>query len=382
MMRRALCLAVSALTISEALADHAPRRYQLDLNVEPAHRWDAIALAEKDLFKAGLATIYNDEKLKNIAPILKKVVGNKFEARRVFPKDVFEEFEGIARVTEVEFEEVAILGMFYDLFAAKKKSPVAFDACSGIIAQTASGEIIHGRNLDYSFTSTLQSLAIVVDFVRNNDTKFTAVTFGPNPTFNTGVRYGMFSVTQDERDRGNMYRNWFDIAVLGRPALFASIRQTMESEEVDDFDKAIDFFSKVPIAAASYLIVAGVKPGEGAVVTRSRTELVDVWRLNATAGRWFLVETNYDHFEKPRTGDDRRDPEIRAMEAIGQQKIDADGIWSVLSIDHVNRTAGEREPMNTMTIYTTVMQASKPSTFRTLVRGADKEEQENTVVLV
>jgi len=217
-------------------------------------------------------------------------------------------------------------------------------------------------------------MTIVVDFVRKNETKFTAVTFGPSPTFDTAVRYGAFSVTLNERDRGDMATNVFDLAVLGRASWFAAIRQTMESEEVDSFEKAIDYFSKTPVSAAGYMIVAGVKAGEGAVLTRDRDSLVDMWRLDAIAGRWFLVETNYDHFLMPPFGDNRRAPEFRALEEIGQDHIDAEGLFGVLSIDHVNHTAGENEPMNSETIYTTIMQASKPSTFKTVVRGGNNKD--------
>merc|ERR1719401_2187410 len=115
------------------------------------------------------------------------------------------------------------LGAFYDVFAAEK-SPLKYKACTGIVAQSASGEIFHGRNLDYGFTGALSSIAIVVDFVRNGKPVFTAVTFGPNPTFNTVVRWGGFSVSQNERDRGSMLDNLWDMLVLGRPALFGRIR--------------------------------------------------------------------------------------------------------------------------------------------------------------
>ena len=45
-----------------------------------------------------------------------------------------------------------------------------------------------------------------------------------------------------------------------------------------------------------YLTIGGTGVDEGTVLTRGRNELLDVWRMNATAGEWFLVQTNYDHW--------------------------------------------------------------------------------------
>ena len=54
--------------------------------------------------------------------------------------------------------------------------------------------------------------------------------------------------------------------------------------------------------------------GEGAVVTRNQTQAVNVWNLVSSNLKWFLLETNYDHWEPPPSSDDRRDPGIRAMQ--------------------------------------------------------------------
>jgi len=147
------------------------------------------------------------------------------------------------------------------------------------------------------------------------------VTFGPSPVFNTAVKYGSFSVSQDERDTGSFLTNLWDVIVLGRTALFIQMRKAMD--EIDTFDNAVKFFSKIKLSAASYFILGGAKSGEGAVVTRDRDSLVDVWRLNASAGRWYVVETNYDHSSNPPKGDNRRAPLMRTLNATGPAAISA-----------------------------------------------------------
>merc|ERR1711998_93173 len=80
-----------------------------------------------------------------------------------------------------------------------------------------------------------------------------------------------------------------------------------------------------------YLIVAGTKPGEGAVVTANSSATDnDVWNLR-DAGGWFLVETNYDHWDPAPKRDDRRDPAKERVTAIGTDKISLLGLWNVLS---------------------------------------------------
>merc|ERR1712216_665125 len=138
-----------------------------------------------------------------------------------------------------------------------KNSPLKRKACTGVVARSASGEIIHGRNLDYDFVEALSKIVLVVDFAKNGKTIFTAVTFGPNPTFNTAVRYGSFSISHDERDEGNVLNNLWDVIILGRPATFGRIRQAVET--LDRFDEAMDFFSSVKVSAASYFILGGTR---------------------------------------------------------------------------------------------------------------------------
>ena len=44
---------------------------------------------------------------------------------------------------------------------------------------------------------------------------------------------------------------------------------------------------------------------------------------------WYIVETNYDLWNNPPADDDRRDPAIKAMNAIGQANITADTLVEV-----------------------------------------------------
>lgn len=51
-----------------------------------------------------------------------------------------------------------------------------------------------------------------------------------------------------------------------------------------------------PLSSPTYYIIAGSEPNEGAVLTRDRNTLLNLWSLNVTkpvAHNWYLLETNY-----------------------------------------------------------------------------------------
>ena len=66
--------------------------------------------------------------------------------------------------------------------------------------------------------------------------------------------------------------------------------------DAESYDEAVQVLSKRYIAAPAYYIVAGSKPNEGAVITRDRNVLSDIWQLNVSSSdpnSWYILETNY-----------------------------------------------------------------------------------------
>jgi len=93
------------------------------------------------------------------------------------------------------------------------------------------------------------------------------------------------------------------------------------------------------------------------VITRNRENAADVWMLSVSEGRWFLVETNWDHWKPP--GDDRRQTAINGMNNCGHTGDTLACMYSVLSTPNV---------LNSGTTYTTLMSASN-STYTTTIRN-------------
>jgi N-acylethanolamine-hydrolysing acid amidase len=76
--------------------------------------------------------------------------------------------------------------------------------------------------------------------------------------------------------------------------------------------------------------MGGVNPREGAVISRNRLDSADVWRLDPPE-RYFLVETNYDHWEPVPRDDPRRTVANALMNASTPATVGLPYINSVLT---------------------------------------------------
>lgn len=123
-------------------------------------------------------------------------------------------------------------------------------------------------------------------------------------------------------------------------------------ENATSFNDAVNKLQKRDLIAPVYFIVAGVNPNEGVVITRNQSHTVDTWRLNSQSKgieKWYLLETNYDHWKPPPPNDDRRTPGMKAMNQTTQNNINYDTLLDVLTIDPV---------CNSDTVFTAIMSAA------------------------
>ena len=66
--------------------------------------------------------------------------------------------------------------------------------------------------------------------------------------------------------------------------------------ESSSYIEALEAMESEPLTAPAYFIMAGSQPGAGAVVTRDRNFLTNLWVLDVSASvpnSWYLLETNY-----------------------------------------------------------------------------------------
>jgi len=245
-----------------------------------------------------------------------------------YPTEYAQEIIGCAQAMDVPYGWVALLNLGYEVS----------DACTSIVAQTTDGKILHGRNLDFwagmGFTDTLKNMTLIANYQKSGKTVFQATTFAGYVGVLSGFKNNAFSVTIDTRFYPDGIGELFYEVIAGITEKNASLvtflsRTVMEKET--NYDAALQGLSQSTLIADVYYILAGVSAGQGAVISRNRINATDVWELDVPSGRWFEVETNYDHWEQPPWIDDRINPANKLMTNIGQQDVTLDNIFKVLS---------------------------------------------------
>ncbi|XP_035689608.1 N-acylethanolamine-hydrolyzing acid amidase-like [Branchiostoma floridae] len=355
---RALLLALCALSVSLSLtvARDAPvKRYVVDLDTAPEEHFlpicqdpdiqAMIPMLKKDV-KDMITSLVPEEAL----PLLDVLTS---DLDQYLPHPFAGEMRGIANCTGINLGEIVTLNLAYDLTAF----------CTSIVAQDSKGTIWHGRNLDYGFGDFLRNITVMADFQTKGQTLYTTTTYLGYVGALTGQRPNGFTVSVDERDQGAWWMNALE-ALLNRQASLMSflVRETLA--EADSYDVAIERLAYTPLIAPVYFIVGGANVAEGAVITRDRTSALDIWTMNPAQGRWYVLETNYDHWEEPPAHDDRRTPGMKAMNTTGQDAINASSMFQVLSVPKV---------LNRHTTYTAIMSAAQPQVYNTWVRWPEAQ---------
>lgn len=134
-----------------------------------------------------------------------------------------------------------------------------------------------------------------------------------------------------------------------------TIRETLET--CADYQCAFNKLSTDTLIAPGYLVVAGVKGDEGAIITRDRFGVANITTLSDE--RWYLVQTNSDHY----TGDcPRRCQAARGnFEKLTRANLTVDNMYSeVLDVS---------PNLNDLSIHTSIMIPSQGRFESKLVWG-------------
>ncbi|XP_007495753.1 N-acylethanolamine-hydrolyzing acid amidase [Monodelphis domestica] len=323
-----------------------PPRFNVSLDEAATQRWlPVLRHFDPGFLREALATVIGEAVPSWVHAVIQPVAD---EMEKFLPQPFEGEIRGMCDSLSLDVGNCILINLAYEFSAF----------CTSIIAQDANGNIYHGRNLDYAFGNLLKKLTVDIQYIKNGQIAYTGTTFVGYVGLWTGQSPHKFTVSGDERDKGF----WWENAVAGllrkhHPVSWL-VRNTLE--EAEDFEAAVIKLAKMPIIADVYYIVGGTSPKEGVVITRNRGGPADIWPLDPTNGQWFRVETNYDHWKPPPIWDDRRTPAIKALNSTGQENINLDTLFKVLSVFPV---------LNNLTIYTTVMSAAKPDKYMTQIRN-------------
>ncbi|XP_037569256.1 acid ceramidase-like [Dermacentor silvarum] len=328
--------------------------FVINLDLPPRERWVEVAKAkETEVYKM-------HEALKNLTVdvlgdrVLKLIDTEMPKLLSTLPWQFTEEMKSLSEITGLPLGEVVLYNVFYEFFTV----------CTSIVAQDANGEIYHARNMDFglflgwdsqnhtwAMTEVLRPTVIKLDFQRSQKTVFKAVSFAGYLGILTGVKQGAFSMTVNERF--NLNGGFIGLLewILGDHSqhwVGFLTRQLMENETSYDTAKAMLSTSK--LIAPVYFILGGTRPGEGAIITRDRnSDEADVYTLSDAADKWFVLQTNYDHWKPPPSYDDRRGPGMHCMRSLTQQSLGFGGLYDVL---------GTKPVINMLTVYAALMRPS------------------------
>lgn len=334
-----LLLMLSACLLS--LADRIPHKYIINLSDPPISRWKEVHIALASDIKQ-LATEYSN----HTHPIT-ILAYTKILERSYLSPEIQEELRGMAIYTNITYEEAVWLNYMYE-YNAK---------CTSIVLSKKDGSIIHGRNLDYGYSELLQRTAIMADIYRGQDYLYSISGFGWYLGIGTGIKPGAFSVSLNQR-RGNYLKTLLAL-LMGNQGNHLEIRKALT--ELNSYEEAVKYLSTDRIVAPSYDIMSG--PSTGSVITRNRFDSADIRTLNDTV--WYLVETNYDWWEPTPKHDDRTTPAIKFLEEHGQDNMNEDTLFQLLSTP----------PMyNLETVFTTIMSV-KNGTMKTVVRSITQDTE-------
>ncbi|KAL3880383.1 hypothetical protein ACJMK2_032627 [Sinanodonta woodiana] len=332
--------------------------YTINLDDPPITRWEQVGKDKKGeinfllfKFKQFILELSSTigaliiQELDNLGPKLDSML----------PQPFADELKGMANSSGLQLGEIVLYNLFYEFFTV----------CTSIVAEDTTGKLYHGRNLDFGLflgwntqnktweiTSALRPTIINIDWQKGGKTVFKSVNFAGYIGILTAVKPGIFTLSMNERfklDGGYLgILEWLLGKRTGQWMGFLT-RNTMES--VNSFDEAIKVLANTEMLAPAYYIVGGNKSGEGCVITRNReVEGTDLWQMRSVgAGQWYILETNYDHWNKPLFLDDRRTPANRCMQNLTQQNVGISGIFDVLSSKPV---------LNKLTTYTALMQVN------------------------
>jgi len=356
----------------------------ISLDLAPADRWTALATE----YKTQVANMVNQ-----FVDHIKNFPGKKWENFLHYmevnqdmlldrmPNGYGDEIRGIQKATGIKMSSLLAFNLGYEIMGF----------CTSVTAQDASGHMYHGRNLDFGLflgfntsagpnenfqwtnTDLLRQMTVIVDFTRGGNVLYSTVAYVGYVGLLTGVRKAGVTVTVDTRFDDNFdkfLKAWIhdptDTALLLSQALRSQIEDDVTGT---DFEKYWAALGATRLVGPAYAIIGGPKAGQGIVltITPNSTVPVDTWRITDSDGmpsaapvgeKFYVLQTNYDHWEEPPKIDDRQTAAYDCMDNyITKDGVSKDSIYSMLAA-MPNR--------NRLTTYTAIMDCAEGTVQATL----------------
>lgn len=324
-------------TVAHTTLGRRVPEYVINLDDDPAHRYDLIVPAFVELFKPIVDHVHA-----MMSPSdLRIVLSAMGRLHRGLPSPYREEIAGIAQGAGLPVGLLTLLNVFYEMTVG----------CASIVAEHVSwgGEtrILHGRNLDYSIPG-MRAVQIQAKFTRRGRVIYTGSTFLGYVGLPTGMRPGSFSISLNQHMGSTASTRSLARLLLfrnGREFVSFFFRDLLEQQPT--FSDALQVARTTKLFSPAYITMAGTTAGEGAVVTHEPGGNVDTLALDSAAGRWYLIQMNHDHWKQSPQGDRRLEVAEERMQATSPDTISIDYLY-----DNVMSAA---PVLHGSTIYTTIM---------------------------
>lgn len=363
----------------------------INLDLPPTERWSSLALEYKDEI---------NNMVNEFVEHLKNFPGNRWEEFLMYtelhqdmlldrmPNSYGDEIRGIQVATGLPMSSLLAFNLGYEIMGF----------CTSLTAQDSSGHMYHGRNLDFGLflgyntssgpnenfqwtnTDLLRQTTVVTDFVKGGNVLYSSVSYVGYVGLLTGVRKGGVSVSVDTRfddNYDNFLKAWLHDASDTASLLSQALRVQIEADTTgSDFETYVNQLSSTRLVAPAYAIIGGPNAGQGVVltITPNSTVPVDSWRITDSDGlpssasvedKFYVLQTNYDHWDKPPLIDDRETAAYDCMDNyIGKDGVSKESIYNLLAA-MPNR--------NRLTTYTAVMDCAEGTVEATLQYCYEKE---------
>ncbi|XP_039263558.2 N-acylethanolamine-hydrolyzing acid amidase-like [Styela clava] len=329
-----------------------PPTYIVNLDLPPRDRWtDLINHFDRNqVLKVVEEALKAVEKNPYIRDLAVKIAA---DLDRFLPPPYSDEIRGISEGFQIDLGLVVFANIFYDM-EAYAGSPLRM--CTSIVTMDREGQIIHGRNFDFDFADILRNITVVMEFQKGAKTLFYGVGFAGMIGPQTVYKPGAFTLSVNQRNTGKWWLNLLSALREAWPTVFY-IREV--SERSNNYAEALAMTKSMRTISPNYFICGGMNPYEGFVGIGNRWGAKIETFNNAYQHKWYLLETNYDPWTKPPASDDRRNVAIKLMNSIGQQNMDVDKLYNVLSTPPI---------LNDGTTFTTLMSARNASVYHTVIR--------------
>ena len=371
-------------TLSARGPGRVPTMETVNMDLAPKERWTAIG--KKYASEAYLIVDYLRDQIPAWAfPILEEV-GKKLDTYKGFG-DYGDEMIGLATSLNISLGDVVMANLVYQLESigincsnwnntgptgqckhddhdgdgivwlsewreqrdaqrgvVRSPGPPSWAMCTSVVAQDPSGEVWHGRNLDWNLPSVLRKFIIDVTFTKGGKKYMTGTGLVGFVGLMNAIRppgadgaSGGFSFSIDARCQGGkILSNLIEMLLAGAATPAQHGRRSVD--ESASFEAAVAALSDGSLVDEIYYVVAGAAKWEGAVIARSRAKTEDVWRLDETApsgatgqaAGWYRLETNYDRDIPVPSADDRRTPGYAHMDALTSKGVDASSIYDIM----------------------------------------------------